>query len=91
MVSAGSRYQERVPMSRLRQRIAERLLDAQQQAAILTTFNEVDMHAVMSLRSKYKDLFKDTQYKTRFYVFFCKSFHCSFKVSEEMLPLMEVI
>lgn len=48
-----------VPMSRLRQRIAERLVEAQQTAAILTTFNEVDMHNLMSMRSKYKDSFKD--------------------------------
>ena len=51
--------EERVPMSRLRQRIAERLLQAQQNAAILTTFNEVDMSAVMALRGKYKDAFKE--------------------------------
>lgn len=47
------------PMSRLRQRIAERLVEAQQTAAILTTFNEVDMHAVMELRARYKDQFKE--------------------------------
>ncbi|MCB1326584.1 MAG: 2-oxoglutarate dehydrogenase complex dihydrolipoyllysine-residue succinyltransferase [Spirochaetales bacterium] len=47
------------PMSRLRQRIAERLVEAQQTAAILTTFNEVDMSAVMELRSRYKDQFKE--------------------------------
>ena len=56
-VAVGSRYQERVAMTRLRQRIAERLLDAQQNAAILTTFNEVDMQPVMDLRVKYKELF----------------------------------
>lgn len=48
---------ERVPMSRLRQRIAERLVQAQRDAAILTTFNEVDMSAVMALRKQYKDSF----------------------------------
>lgn len=48
-----------VPMSRLRQKIAERLVEAQQTAAILTTFNEVDMSALMSLRSRYKDAFKE--------------------------------
>lgn len=57
-VAPSARYQERVPMSRLRQKIAERLLNAQQQAAILTTFNEVDMQPVIDLRSKYKDLFQ---------------------------------
>lgn len=48
-----------VPMSRLRQTIAARLVEAQHTAAILTTFNEVDMHNVMELRSRYKDLFKE--------------------------------
>ena len=55
----GDRYQERVPMTRLRQRIAERLLDAQSQAAILTTFNEVDMQAVIDLRTRYKSAFQN--------------------------------
>ncbi|MGZ9097306.1 MAG: 2-oxoglutarate dehydrogenase complex dihydrolipoyllysine-residue succinyltransferase [Micavibrio sp.] len=50
--------EERVKMSRLRQRIAERLKEAQNTAAILTTFNEVDMSAVMELRSRYKDQFE---------------------------------
>jgi len=48
----------RVPMSRIRKRIAERLLQAQQNAAILTTFNEVDLTEVMRIRNKYKDAFK---------------------------------
>jgi 2-oxoglutarate dehydrogenase E2 component (dihydrolipoamide succinyltransferase) len=48
----------RVPMTRLRARIAERLLEAQRQTAALTTFNEVDMHAVMALRQRYRDLFE---------------------------------
>jgi 2-oxoglutarate dehydrogenase E2 component (dihydrolipoamide succinyltransferase) len=51
--------EQRVPMSRLRQRIAERLVEAQRTAAILTTFNEVDMSAVMALRNKYKDSFRE--------------------------------
>jgi 2-oxoglutarate dehydrogenase E2 component (dihydrolipoamide succinyltransferase) len=72
--AAGSRYQERVPMSRLRQKIAERLLDAQHTSAILTTFNEVDMKAVMDMRAKYKDLFKDTHdAKLGFMSFFVKA------------------
>lgn len=50
---------ERVPMSRLRQRIAERLVMAQQTAAILTTFNEVDLSAVMALRKQHKDRFAE--------------------------------
>jgi 2-oxoglutarate dehydrogenase E2 component (dihydrolipoamide succinyltransferase) len=49
--------EERVPMTRLRQRIAERLVQAQHTAAILTTFNEVDMSAVMGLRAQHKDRF----------------------------------
>jgi 2-oxoglutarate dehydrogenase E2 component (dihydrolipoamide succinyltransferase) len=53
----GSRNEQRVPMSRLRSRIAERLLQAQQQAAMLTTFNEVDMTAVMALRQRYQEQF----------------------------------
>jgi 2-oxoglutarate dehydrogenase E2 component (dihydrolipoamide succinyltransferase) len=51
--------EERVPMTRLRQRIAERLVQAQQAAAILTTFNEVDMHAVMTLRARHKARFAE--------------------------------
>ncbi len=55
---AGERKEERVKMSRLRQTIAQRLKDAQNTAAILTTFNDVDMSAVMEARAKYKDLFE---------------------------------
>lgn len=57
MKSGGSRQEERVKMTRLRSRIAERMKEAQNTAAILTTFNEVDLAAVMALRSKYKDEF----------------------------------
>lgn len=57
-ISGGARTEERVPMSRLRARIAERLVEAQQTAAILTTFNEVNMKPVMDLRQKYKDVFE---------------------------------
>ena len=57
-VSAGARIEKRVPMTRLRQRIAERLLEAKNSTAMLTTFNEVNLQAVMDLRSKYKDLFE---------------------------------
>ncbi len=56
--SEGERLERRVPMTRLRARIAERLLQSQQQAAILTTFNEVNMKPVMELRSRYKDAFE---------------------------------
>jgi len=51
--------EERVPMSAIRRRIAERLVQAQRTAAILTTFNEVDMSAVQALRARYKDRFRD--------------------------------
>lgn len=54
----GERPQKRVPMTRLRARIAERLLQAQQTAAILTTFNEINMQPVMDLRKKYRDDFE---------------------------------
>lgn len=53
-----SREEKRVPMTRLRARIAERLLEAQQTAAILTTFNEINMQPVMDLRGQYKDVFE---------------------------------
>ena len=66
--------EEVVPMSRLRQRIAERLVEAQRTAAILTTFNEVDMSAVMNMRSKFKDIFEKThQVKLGFMSFFVKA------------------
>jgi 2-oxoglutarate dehydrogenase E2 component (dihydrolipoamide succinyltransferase) len=54
----GGRAERRVAMSRLRTRIAERMVEAQQTAAMLTTFNEVDMSAVMALRARYKDTFE---------------------------------
>jgi 2-oxoglutarate dehydrogenase E2 component (dihydrolipoamide succinyltransferase) len=53
-----AREDRRVPMSRLRARIAERLVEAQSTAALLTTFNEIDMHALMALRARYKDAFE---------------------------------
>ncbi len=58
MAAMGSRAEKRVPMTRLRARIAERLIQSQQTAAILTTFNEVNMKPVMDLRAKYKDAFE---------------------------------
>ncbi len=57
-VVALERSEQRVPMTRLRARIAERLVDAQQTAAMLTTFNEVDLTEVMALRSRYRDEFE---------------------------------
>ena len=65
---------ERVKMSRLRQEVAERLKESQNTAAILTTFNEVDMSAVMALRSEYKDIFeKKHNSKLGFMSFFVKA------------------
>ena len=58
MAAMGSRSEKRVPMTRLRARIAERLIQSQQTAAILTTFNEINMKPVMDLRTKYKDAFE---------------------------------
>jgi len=55
---AGSRVERRVPMTRLRARIAERMVEAQQTAAILTSFNEVDLGAVKALREKYREAFE---------------------------------
>jgi 2-oxoglutarate dehydrogenase E2 component (dihydrolipoamide succinyltransferase) len=71
---SGSRLEQRVPMTRIRQRIAERLLQSQQNAAILTTFNEVNMQAVIDLRTKYKDAFeKKHGVKLGFSSFFVKA------------------
>ncbi|WP_025916422.1 2-oxoglutarate dehydrogenase complex dihydrolipoyllysine-residue succinyltransferase [Herminiimonas sp. CN] len=70
----GDRAEERVPMSRLRARIAERLLQSQSTNAILTTFNEVNMQPVMDLRTKYKDKFeKEHGVKLGFMSFFVKA------------------
>ena len=69
--NVGERIEKRVPMTRLRARIAERLIDVQQNSAILTTFNEVNMQPVMDLRNKYKDLFfKKYDVKLGFMSFF---------------------
>ncbi len=57
-VSAGLREEKRVPMTRLRKRIAERLLEAQHNAAILTTFNDINMKEVVDLRARYKEQFE---------------------------------
>lgn len=70
----SDRPEQRVPMSRLRARIAERLLESQQTNAILTTFNEVNMQPVMDLRAKYKDKFeKEHGVKLGFMSFFVKA------------------
>lgn len=74
IIATGSRQEERVPMTRLRARVAERLLSAQQEMAILTTFNEVDMQAVMNLRNEYKELFeKAHDVRLGFMSFFVKA------------------
>jgi 2-oxoglutarate dehydrogenase E2 component (dihydrolipoamide succinyltransferase) len=71
---AGLRPQQRVPMTRIRQRIAERLKEAQNTAAMLTTFNEVNMQPVMDLRKKYQDAFtKKHGVKLGFMSFFVKA------------------
>ncbi len=71
---SGDRPEQRVPMTRIRQRIAERLLESQANAAILTTFNEVNMQPVMDLRNKYKDAFeKKHGVKLGFSSFFVKA------------------
>ncbi|WP_308366607.1 MULTISPECIES: 2-oxoglutarate dehydrogenase complex dihydrolipoyllysine-residue succinyltransferase [unclassified Microbulbifer] len=74
-VAPGERVEKRVPMSRMRKRIAERLLDASQSTAMLTTFNEVNMKPVMDLRKNYKDLFEKKHNGTRlgFMGFFVKA------------------
>ncbi len=72
--SADSRQEEVVPMSPMRKRIAQRLVEAQTNAALLTTFNEIDMGAVMELRNHYKDDFaKKHGVKLGFMSFFVKA------------------
>ncbi|MDP3483006.1 MAG: 2-oxoglutarate dehydrogenase complex dihydrolipoyllysine-residue succinyltransferase [Sulfuricella sp.] len=73
-IPAGTRPEQRVPMTRLRARVAERLVEAQQTAAILTTFNEANMQPVMELRSRYKEKFeKEHGVKLGFMSFFVKA------------------
>jgi len=70
----GARTEQRVPMTRLRARIAERLIQAQSVAAMLTTFNEVDLTAVNEIRARYKDKFEKTHgVKLGFMSFFVKA------------------
>ena len=74
MAPAGERPERRVPMTRLRARIAERLLEAQQTAAILTTFNEVNMQPVMELRTRHRERFeKQHGVRLGFMSFFVKA------------------
>lgn len=74
-IPGGDRVEKRVPMTRLRKRIAERLLEASNTTAMLTTFNEVNMAPIMELRSKYKDQFEKAHNGTRlgFMSFFVKA------------------
>lgn len=73
-IPMGDRPEERVPMSRLRARIAERLLESQANNAILTTFNEVNMAPVIAMRNKYKDQFEKVHgVKLGFMSFFVKA------------------
>ena len=75
VTAAGDRTEKRVPMTRVRATVAKRLVEAQSNMAMLTTFNEVDMTEVMALRSKYKDLFEKTYNGVRlgFMSFFVKA------------------
>lgn len=74
-VRPGERTEKRVPMTRLRKRVAERLLNAKNSTAMLTTFNEVNMKPIMDMRSRYKDEFEKTHNGTRlgFMSFFIKA------------------
>src|SRR5690606_19035084 len=73
-LSLDGRPEQRVPMSRLRARVAERLLQSQSDNAILTTFNEVNMQGILDLRKKYKDQFeKEHGVKLGFTSFFVKA------------------
>ncbi|KAA0206962.1 MAG: 2-oxoglutarate dehydrogenase complex dihydrolipoyllysine-residue succinyltransferase [Proteobacteria bacterium] len=72
--TGGSREERRIPMSRLRARIAQRMVEAQQNAAMLTTFNEVDLSAVIALRNRYRDAFeKQHGVKLGFMSFFVRA------------------
>ena len=75
LFAVGDRVEKRVPMTRLRTKVAERLVEAQSSMAMLTTFNEVNMKPIMEVRSKYKDLFEKTHNGVRlgFMSFFIKA------------------
>ena len=75
LAAEGDRVEKRVPMTRLRTKVAERLVEAQSSMAMLTTFNEVNMKPIMELRNKYKDLFEKTHNGVRlgFMSFFVKA------------------
>lgn len=72
--TSGERPEQRVPMSRLRAKIAERLVEAQHNAAMLTTFNEINMSPVIEIRNKYKEQFEKTHHaRLGFMSFFVKA------------------
>jgi 2-oxoglutarate dehydrogenase E2 component (dihydrolipoamide succinyltransferase) len=75
MAAAGDRVEKRVPMTRLRAKVAERLVEAQSSMAMLTTFNEVNMKPIMELRARYKDMFEKKHNGVRlgFMSFFVKA------------------
>jgi len=74
VTSRAGRAEQRVPMTRLRQRIAQRLIEAQSSQALLTTFNEVDLSAVQALRARYKDRFEKAEgVRLGFMSFFVKA------------------
>ena len=84
-ISAGDRFEKRVPMTRLRARVAQRLVEAQQTAAMLTTFNEVNMKPVMELRAQYKDQFEKSHgVRLGFMSFFVKACTEALKRSPEV-------
>ncbi len=73
-LAVGDRVEKRVPMTRLRAKVAQRLIEAQSSMAMLTTFNEINMKPVMELRSRYKDLFEKTHnVRLGFMSFFVKA------------------
>jgi 2-oxoglutarate dehydrogenase E2 component (dihydrolipoamide succinyltransferase) len=89
-VADGAKPQTRKPMSRLRQRLAERLVQVQQTTAMLTTFNEVDMSKVMSLRGLYKDTFVERHgVKLGFMSFFVKAVVDALKTVPEVNAFIE--
>lgn len=88
---SGERPQKRVAMSRLRARIAERLVEAQQTAAILTTFNEVNMQPLMELRKRYRDQFEKTHsVRLGFMSFFVKAAVEASSVFHRLTPQLRV-
>ena len=83
--------EERIKMTRLRQTIAKRLKEAQENAAMLTTFNEVDMTEVISMRNKYKEEFQNMySVKLGFMSFFVKACVVVLKIFLQLMPKYKV-